>query len=326
VNPIGRSLLAVTDLGPVRKLFCETGPGRAVSTRFVAGETLDQAAVAAAALNAKGARVSLDHLGEHVGDRGQALAARDDYLACLDRIDADGLDSNISIKLTQLGLGFDDDLAAEALDALAARASTCGTSVTVDMEESEHTGRTIDIYEDAQRRRGNVGIAVQACLHRTAADLDRIMPLDGHIRLCKGAYAEPGNIAFQSRSDVDANFDRLLQTLMAAENVRPAVATHDDALYTFSFLLLLYFAVFSVVSARERHWFWTTMPSRTLMVALLADTITGTILTRVGLPGLLPLPWSQTSAISAYALVACLVVNDTVKVVMIKWRVPTAIA
>jgi H+-transporting ATPase len=107
---------------------------------------------------------------------------------------------------------------------------------------------------------------------------------------------------------------------------RFGLATHDDALYTFSFLLLLYFAVFSVVSARERHWFWTTMPSRTLMGALLADTITGTILTRVGLPGLLPLPWSQTSAIFAYALVACLVVNDTVKVVMIKWRVPTAIA
>jgi len=107
---------------------------------------------------------------------------------------------------------------------------------------------------------------------------------------------------------------------------RFGLATHDNALYTFSFLLLLYFAVFSVVSARERHWFWTTMPSRTLMGALLADTITGTILTRVGLPGLLPLPWSQTSAIFAYALVACLVVNDTVKVVMIKWRVPTAIA
>ena len=107
---------------------------------------------------------------------------------------------------------------------------------------------------------------------------------------------------------------------------RFGLATRDDALYTFSFLLLLYFAVFSVVSARERHWFWTTMPSRTLMGALLADTITGTILTRVGLPGLLPLPWSQTSAIFAYALVACLIVNDTVKVVMIKWRVPTAIA
>ena len=107
---------------------------------------------------------------------------------------------------------------------------------------------------------------------------------------------------------------------------RFGLATHDNALYTFSFLLLLYFAVFSVVSARERHWFWATMPSKALMGALTADALTGTILTRVGLPGLLPLPWSQTFAIFAYALVACLVVNDTVKVVMIKWRVPAAIA
>jgi hypothetical protein len=104
------------------------------------------------------------------------------------------------------------------------------------------------------------------------------------------------------------------------------LATHDNGLYTFSFLLLLYFAVFSVVSARERRWFWATMPSKTLTGALLADALTGTILTRVGLPGLLPLPWWQTLAIFAYALVACLVVNDTVKVVMIKWRAPAAIA
>jgi len=107
---------------------------------------------------------------------------------------------------------------------------------------------------------------------------------------------------------------------------RFGLATQDNALYTFSFLLLLYFAVFSVVSARERHWFRATMPSKALMSALTADALTGTVLTRVGLPGLLPLPWSQTFAIFAYALVACLVVNDTVKVMMIKWRVPAAIA
>jgi H+-transporting ATPase len=102
--------------------------------------------------------------------------------------------------------------------------------------------------------------------------------------------------------------------------------TNDSALYTFSFLLLLYFAVFSVVSARERRAFWSTIPSNALMAALLADALTGTILTRVGLPGLMPLPWSQTLMIFAYALVSCLVVNDEVKVVLIKWRVPTAIA
>jgi H+-transporting ATPase len=99
------------------------------------------------------------------------------------------------------------------------------------------------------------------------------------------------------------------------------LATNDNALYTFSFLLLLYFAVFSVVSARERHWFWSTMPSRLLVAALVADAVTGTVLTRVGLPGLLPLPWMQTLAIFSYGLVSCLVVNDLIKVVMIRWRV-----
>jgi H+-transporting ATPase len=104
------------------------------------------------------------------------------------------------------------------------------------------------------------------------------------------------------------------------------LATNNNALYTFSFLMLLYFAVFSVVSARERRAFWSTMPSKSLMAALMADTLTGTILTRVGLPGLMPLPWPQTLAIFAYAMVSCLVINDAVKVVMIKWRVPTAVA
>jgi H+-transporting ATPase len=105
-----------------------------------------------------------------------------------------------------------------------------------------------------------------------------------------------------------------------------SLATNTDALDTFSFLVLLYFAVFSVVSARERRAFWSTMPSKTLLAALVADALAGTLLTRVGLPGLRPLPWSQTLAILAYAMVSCLVVNDAVKVVLIKWRVPSAIA
>jgi plasma-membrane proton-efflux P-type ATPase len=104
------------------------------------------------------------------------------------------------------------------------------------------------------------------------------------------------------------------------------LAANNNALYTFSFLMLLYFAVFSVASARERRAFWSTMPSKSLMAALMADALTGTILTRVGLPGLMPLPWPQTLAILAYAMVACLVVNDAVKVAMIKWRVPAAVA
>jgi magnesium-transporting ATPase (P-type) len=104
------------------------------------------------------------------------------------------------------------------------------------------------------------------------------------------------------------------------------LATNNNALYTFSFLMLLYFAVFSVVSARERHWFWATLPSKTFLSAIAADALMGTVLTLVGLPGLKPLPWWQTLAIFVYAMVACLVVNDTVKVAMIKWRVLNAVA
>jgi len=104
------------------------------------------------------------------------------------------------------------------------------------------------------------------------------------------------------------------------------LATDNNALYTFSFLILLYFAVFSIVSARERHWFWATLPSTTFLLALSADALTGTVLTFVGLPGLKPLPWWQTFAVFVYAMVACLGVNDAVKVAMIKWRVLSVVA
>jgi H+-transporting ATPase len=104
------------------------------------------------------------------------------------------------------------------------------------------------------------------------------------------------------------------------------LATHDTALYSFSFLLLLYFAVFSVLSARERRWFGATMPSTTLMAALVADALMGTVLTRVGLPDLMPLPWAQTLGVFVYAMIACLVVNDAIKVALIEWRIPSAVA
>ena len=114
--------------------------------------------------------------------------------------------------------------------------------------------------------------------------------------------------------------------LLWAGWVHFGLATNDNALYTFSFLTLLYMAAFSIVSARERRWFWKTMPSKTLIAALTADVLTGTVLTFVGLPGLMPLPWWQTLVIFVYAMVSCLVINDILKVMLIKWRVPLAIA
>ena len=175
-----------------------------------------------------GAQVSLDHLGEHVTDGVAAVAARDDYLQCLDRIYESELDANVAVKLTQLGLGFDDGLAVKSLDALAARAANAGTTVTVDMEESELVEKTVAVYETVQARHGNLGIAVQSYLYRTPADLDRIVVHGGHVRLCKGAYAEPAEVAHQDKDRVDAAFDTLTRRLMATPGIMPAIATHDD--------------------------------------------------------------------------------------------------
>ncbi len=228
MNPIGRGLLAVTNRSTVHKIFTETTAGRRLSLRFVAGETLDDASAVALNLNESGAAVSLDHLGEHVVDRDAAIAARDDYLACLDRIDEDGLDANIAVKLSQLGLEFDDGLARDSLDALAGRAAAAGTTVTIDMEESRNVERTVSAFEAVQAAHGNLGIAVQSYLYRTPADLDRIVPYGGHVRLCKGAYAEPASVAHQDKAGVDAAFDALTRRLMATPGIMPAIATHDE--------------------------------------------------------------------------------------------------
>jgi proline dehydrogenase len=219
--------LIVTRWRWVRWVFTKTRVGRRVALRFVAGETLDEAIAAAKRLNAGGTSVSLDHLGEHVTDIGAAAAARDDYLACLDRIAAEDLDANISIKLTQLGLGLDDYLCSRSLDALAARAKHHGLTITIDMEESQYTSATVGSFSEAQQEHGNMGVAIQAYLRRSPDDLSAVMPLGGHVRLCKGAYEEPEGLAFRSRDEVNRAFDALLTRLMADPGVTPAVATHD---------------------------------------------------------------------------------------------------
>jgi proline dehydrogenase len=225
-----RGVLGITERNWVRRAFTEHPIGRRLATRFVAGEELEEAVDVARTLNRRGISVSMDHLGEHVHDAGSAAAALIDYLACLDRIHDEGLDANVSVKLTQLGLGVDRSLVTAALEALAKRAAEIGTTVTVDMEESIWTEPTIELYSDAQQRFGNLGVAVQAYLHRTEDDLERIMPLGGHIRLCKGAYVESPEVAVQEKSQIDARFRHLLAMLMAEPGTYPAIATHDDAL------------------------------------------------------------------------------------------------
>jgi len=230
VSVFSRVVVAIAEFAPVRSTFTNTRAGKALVRRFVAGDTLAEAIEAARKLNSQGMKVSLDLLGEEVNSAVEVEAALAGYVACLDELAASSIDGNVSIKLTQLGLAFDPDLARVTLDRLAESAASLGLTVTIDMEDSTYTEETIEIYADAQPRHGNLGLALQAYLYRTSTDLLRLMPLGGHLRLCKGAYVEPEAVAFQSASEVDAAFARLLILLMGFEDVTPAVATHDSKL------------------------------------------------------------------------------------------------
>lgn len=232
-----RGVMAVTGASLVERTITETRAGKALAGRFVAGDTLDDAAGSAHELNDSGMAVSLDHLGEEVANREGAVRAAQEYLECLERIPAEGIEANISVKLTQLGLSIDRALAAEAVDALATKAAATGTTVTIDMEDSRYTTDTVDIYAQAQEKHGNLGVCLQAYLRRTPDDLERLIPLGGHIRLCKGAYVETPEVAFTDSDAVDAAFARLVTVLMDAEDVRPAIATHDPRLIELSLAL-----------------------------------------------------------------------------------------
>lgn len=222
--------MAVTGAAPIEKIVTQTRPGRALAERFVAGDNLDEAVPVARSLNSEGFRVSLDLLGEEVYDRESAATATEEYLECLDRIGSEGLDANISVKPTQLGLAIDETLAMSAISRLGARAADVDTTVTLDMEDSRYTEATVTLFEKGQASHGNLGVAIQSCMRRTPSDLDRIIPLGGHIRLCKGAYVEPPEVALTAKDDVDQAYADQLHLLMASSPTTPAIATHDGDL------------------------------------------------------------------------------------------------
>ncbi|MGH8957889.1 MAG: proline dehydrogenase family protein [Acidimicrobiia bacterium] len=225
-----RLVVGTAESPPIKRLITRTRAGRTLAHRFVAGESLDQAAAVARRLNQSGMSVSLDLLGEEVKSPAEVDLAFKGYEECLRRIADEGLDANISVKLTQLGLAIDQELAAATLDRLATTAVEMGLTMTIDMEDSRYTAATVDVYRAAQERRGNLGLALQAYLFRTPEDVDSLAGLGGHLRLCKGAYVEDGDVALTDREDIDAAFVRLLEVLMSAEQVMPAIATHDPSL------------------------------------------------------------------------------------------------
>jgi proline dehydrogenase len=198
------------------------------ASRFVAGETLDSASKAVRELNAKGIKATLDLLGESVTKPEKARAATADILRIYDRIAADRLDCNVSVKLTQLGLDLSPELVRENVRQLLDQGRRHGIFTRIDMESSAHTQRTLDLFEEmfAAYGRDLLGIVLQSYLYRSLKDAERCNELGARVRLCKGAYNEPAEVAFQDKKDVDANFVRMMEVLMARGQYA-ALATHD---------------------------------------------------------------------------------------------------
>ena len=199
---------------------------RRMPFRFVAGTTLDQAVEAVRTLNATGAMATLDVLGESVEDRAAADRAAAAYVEAIERIAAERLDANVSIKLTQMGLDLGVDECLSALAPVAAAGATHGIFIRIDMESSDYTDRTLEVVDRLRAQGADVGPAIQAYLHRSAADVERLAAERVRTRICKGAYAEPPEIAHQDRTAIGDAFVDLSGRLLEAD-AYPGIATHD---------------------------------------------------------------------------------------------------
>ena len=196
---------------------------------FVAGETVEDAIKNVRLLNEKSIMATLDVLGESVKDKETAEKAVNAYLALLDAIPKAGINSHVSLKLTQMGLDIETDYCYQNIDRIVGKAKTLGNFVRIDMEGTPHTQRTLDIFFRLRQKYDNVGIVVQAYLYRTEKDVRDLNKVKAKIRICKGAYKEPADLAIQKMKNIRANFIKLSE-LAFKEGVNPAIATHDDRL------------------------------------------------------------------------------------------------
>ncbi len=232
-NPEEAALLRATILWAagnpfLRDLLPRMAPVRWVLARYMPGERLEDALAAAGSLAAHGIGCTLTYLGENVTDLGQAEDVAERYLGALDRASEAGVDAELSVKLTHLGLDLDVARTAEHLGRLVERAEQLGMFVWIDMESSAYVDRTLDLYRAARARSSSVGICVQAYLYRSAQDVADLLPLSPAIRLVKGAYREPSDLAYPSRSGVRRSFFGLAMGILASgRDVRLALGTHD---------------------------------------------------------------------------------------------------
>ena len=219
-------LLELAKSSRLRRWITSNTTTRRMASRFVPGEELAPAIEAARACNRAGMTVSLDHLGENVGSREDAERARVAYTDALERIATEGVDANVSLKLSHLGLDIGDGFCAGQLLAVVRRATELGNFVRVDMEGSAYTDRTLRLVRQARAESPSVGTVIQAYLHRSEEDVRALLGIGCRIRLVKGAYKEPAAIAFRSKKEVDANFIKLAKILLPS-GIYNAMATHD---------------------------------------------------------------------------------------------------
>jgi proline dehydrogenase len=203
---------------------------RSFAHRFIAGESIDDAIAAARRIQSAGLLVTLDYLGESVATMAEADAATREYLGLLEQIAGSGIERNISLKLTQLGLTIDRATCVDNLRRILDGGVTHGFFVRIDMESSAFTAVTIDVFETMwQQGYRNAGVVLQSCLRRSEDDAARMNALGARVRLVKGAYKEPKTVAYQAKADVDAAFVRIMRRLLG-EGHYPAIATHDPAM------------------------------------------------------------------------------------------------
>jgi proline dehydrogenase len=207
------------------------GVAKSFASRFVAGESIATAVEAVRALNAKGITASLDLLGESTTNEAEAYTTQREYLALLDMIAKQKLDANVSMKLTAMGMDISDELCIRVTREILERAKQYGTFVRLDMESSAYTQKTLDLFEQHfyPDFRANVGIVLQSYLRRTEKDVRRATELGARVRICKGAYKEPAEVAFPEKADVDRSYVAAMHHLIEHGNY-PGIATHDEAI------------------------------------------------------------------------------------------------
>ena len=226
-----KALLWLSERQRIFNFIKRNGLARKFASRFVAGESVDTAIEAVREINRKNISASLDLLGESVTKPSDAAAARDEYLRMLQQIAETGVNSNVSLKLTQMGFDIGEEECYANMKAILGEAKRLNTFVRIDMESSEYSQRTLDFFYHRlfTDYAAVTGVVIQSCLRRSEADVEHLIEKRVRVRLCKGAYLEPPAVAFPDKKDVDRNYVTLMERLLERGN-HPGIATHDETI------------------------------------------------------------------------------------------------